>query len=76
MSSKNQPPLNWLWQQFQLKPGKPAIFYGLHTLVVLIAPIGVAILIGKPAASAIVVLGLCLWGWRTLVEPTVKRQLQ
>ena len=57
MSSENPSPLKWLLQQFQLQPGKPAIVYGLRTLVMLIAPIGVGILVDHPAASVIVVLG-------------------
>jgi uncharacterized membrane protein YccC len=56
MSPKNQPPLKWLLQQFQLKPGKPAIVYGLRTLVVLIAPIGVGMIVGHPASSVVAVL--------------------
>ena len=57
MSSRNQPRFKWLLQQFQLQPGKPAIIYGLRTLVMLIAPIGVGIIVGHPAASVVVVLG-------------------
>jgi uncharacterized membrane protein YccC len=62
MSSKNQLPLKWLLQQFQLKPGKPAIVYGLRTLVVLIAPIGVGIIFGHPAASVVAVLAAMFVG--------------
>ncbi len=62
MSSKNQPPLKWLLQQFQLKPGKPAIVYGLRTLVVLIAPIGVGITVGHPAASVVAVMAAMFVG--------------
>jgi uncharacterized membrane protein YccC len=62
MSSKNKSPLKWLLQQFQLKPGKPAIVYGLRTLVVLIAPIGVGILVGHPGASVVAVLAAMFVG--------------
>ncbi len=62
MSSENPSPLKWLWQHFQLQPGKPAIVYGLRTLVMLIAPIGVGILVGHPAATVIVVLGAMFVG--------------
>jgi hypothetical protein len=55
MSSKSQRPLNWLLQQFQLKPGKPDIAASLQTLVLVLVPIGVGVLMGHPAASAIAV---------------------
>lgn len=57
MSSKSQRPLNWLLQQFQLKPGKPDIAASLQTLVLVLVPIGVGVLMGHPAASAIAVMG-------------------
>jgi uncharacterized membrane protein YccC len=57
MSSKSQRSLNWLLQQFQLKPGKPAIAASLQTLVSVLVPIGVGVLMGHPAASAIAVMG-------------------
>ncbi|MEP0853876.1 hypothetical protein [Trichocoleus sp. FACHB-40] len=53
MSSKSQRPPNWLLQQFQLKPGKPDIAASLQTLVLVLVPIGVGVLMGHPAASAI-----------------------
>ncbi|HEY9601211.1 MAG TPA: FUSC family membrane protein, partial [Allocoleopsis sp.] len=56
MSSRSQRSLNWLLQQFQLKPGKPDIASGLQTLVVVLVPIGVGVLMGHPAASAIAVM--------------------
>ena len=62
MSSRNPSPLKWVLQQFQLQPGKPAIIYGLRTLVTLIAPIGVGILIGHAAATVIVVLAAMFVG--------------
>jgi hypothetical protein len=57
MSSQSQQPLNWLLQQFQLKPGKPDIAASLQTLVLVLVPIGVGVLMGHPAASAIAVMG-------------------
>ena len=57
MSSKSQRSLNWLLQQFQLKPGKPDIAASLQTLVMVLVPIGVGVLMGHPAASAIAVMG-------------------
>ncbi|BAY49345.1 hypothetical protein SAMD00079811_69740 [Scytonema sp. HK-05] len=62
MSSKFQRPLNWLLQQFQLKPGKPAIASSLQTLISVLGPIGVGVLMGHPAASAIAVMGAWLVG--------------
>jgi hypothetical protein len=62
MSSKSQQPLNWLLQQFQLKPGKPDIAASLQTLVLVLVPIGVGVLMGHPAASAIAVMGAWLVG--------------
>lgn len=56
MSSKSQRSLNWLLQQFQLKPGKPDIAASLQTLVLVLVPIGVGVLMGHPAASAIAVM--------------------
>ncbi|MEH2245536.1 FUSC family protein [Nostoc sp.] len=46
-------PLSWLLQQFQLQPGKPAIFSGLRSLFILGVPIGVGMITGHTAASAI-----------------------
>ncbi|MEH2424964.1 MAG: FUSC family membrane protein [Nostoc sp.] len=46
-------PLSWLLQQFQLQPGKPAIFSGLRSLFILGVPIGVGMITGHVAASAI-----------------------
>jgi uncharacterized membrane protein YccC len=57
MSSQSQRPPNWLLQQFQLKPGKPDIAASLQTLVLVLVPIGVGVLMGHPAASAIAVMG-------------------
>ncbi|MBD1880946.1 hypothetical protein [Coleofasciculus sp. FACHB-T130] len=36
MSSQSQRSLNWLLQQFQLKPGKPDIAASLQTLVLVL----------------------------------------
>lgn len=56
MPSAIQRPLNWLLQQFQLKPGKPDILYGLRTLLVVTVPIGVGFITGTPTASTIPVM--------------------
>jgi len=50
--------LNWLLQQFQLKPDKPDIATSLQTLVLVLVPIGVGVLMGHPAASAIALVAL------------------
>jgi uncharacterized membrane protein YccC len=50
-------PLNWLLQQFQLKPGKPSITAGVQALIAVLLPLGVGVLLGHPAASAIAILG-------------------
>jgi uncharacterized membrane protein YccC len=62
MPSAHQRPLNWLLQQFQLKPGKPAILYGLRTLLAVSGPIAVGFILGHPAASAIAVMGAMFVG--------------
>jgi len=53
MPFTNRHPHSWLLQQFQIKPGKPAFVYGLRSLLVLGGPIGVGIITGHAAASAI-----------------------
>ncbi|MFN6471906.1 MAG: FUSC family protein [Nostoc sp. SerVER01] len=53
MSFTDKRPLGWLLQQFQLKPGKPDIFSGLRSLLILGVPIGVGIITGHAATSAI-----------------------
>ncbi|MEA5602523.1 FUSC family protein [Nostoc sp. UHCC 0252] len=53
MQSTDKRPLSWLLQQFQLKPGKPAIFSGLRSLVILGVPIGIGIITNHAADSAI-----------------------
>ncbi|MEH1838873.1 MAG: FUSC family protein [Nostoc sp.] len=53
MSFTDKRPLGWLLQQFQLQPGKPAIASGLRSLFILGVPIGVGILTGHAAESAI-----------------------
>lgn len=62
MPSAHQRHLNWLLQQFQLKPGKPAIVYGLRTMMAVSGPIGVGFILGHPAASAIAVMGAMFVG--------------
>ncbi|MCC5634922.1 hypothetical protein LC593_03465 [Nostoc sp. CHAB 5844] len=44
MPSTNKRSFSWLLQQFQLKPGKPAIFLGLRSLLILGVPIGIGIM--------------------------------
>ncbi|MEH2127257.1 FUSC family protein [Nostoc sp.] len=53
MSFTDKRPLSWLLQQFQLQPGKPAIASGLRSLFVLGVPIGIGIITGHTAESAI-----------------------
>ncbi|MEH1885355.1 FUSC family protein [Nostoc sp.] len=53
MQSTDKRPLSWLLQQFQLKPGKPAIFSGLRSLFILGVPIGIGIITNHAAESAI-----------------------
>jgi uncharacterized membrane protein YccC len=48
---------NWLLQQFQLKPGKPAIASSLRALVSVLAPLSIGVWLGNPAASAIAIIG-------------------
>ncbi|OKH36218.1 hypothetical protein NIES2119_18110 [[Phormidium ambiguum] IAM M-71] len=62
MSSFSQRSLNWLWQQFQLKPGKPDIAASLQILLSVLAPIGVGVLTGHAAASIIAVMGAWMVG--------------
>ncbi len=57
MFSKFQPLLNWLLQQFQLQPGKPAIASSLRALISVLGPLGVGVWMGHPTASAIAILG-------------------
>lgn len=56
MFSKFQQPLNWLLQQFQLKPGKPAIASSLRALISVMVPLGIGVWLGNPAASAIAII--------------------
>jgi uncharacterized membrane protein YccC len=49
--------MNWLFQQFQLKPGKPAIASSLRALVSVLAPLGVGVWLGQPVGSVLAVLG-------------------
>lgn len=53
MSFTDKRPLSWLLQQFQLQPGKPAIASGLRSLFILLVPIGIGIITGHAAESAI-----------------------
>lgn len=53
MPSTDKGSFSWLLQLFQLKPGKPAIFSGFRSLLILSVPIGIGIITGNAAASAI-----------------------
>jgi uncharacterized membrane protein YccC len=48
---------NWLLQQFQIKPGKPAIAASLLALISVLAPLGIGVWLGHPGASAIAIMG-------------------
>lgn len=62
MFSINSEIFRWLGQQFQLKPGKPAYIYGVRTLLILGGPIGIGIILGQPAASAIATMSALFVG--------------
>ena len=62
MPSGDRQSLNWLLQQFQLKPGKPDILYGLRTLLAVSGPIAVGFVAGNLAASTIAVMGAMFVG--------------
>ncbi|MEO8890469.1 MAG: FUSC family membrane protein, partial [Coleofasciculaceae cyanobacterium] len=62
MPSTPKRTLNWLLQQFQLKPGKPAILYGLRTLLAVGGLIGVGFILGHPAASTTAVIAAMFVG--------------
>ncbi|WP_138500534.1 FUSC family protein [Nostoc sp. PA-18-2419] len=53
MSFTDKRAAGWLLQQFQLKPGKPDIFSGLRSLLILGVPIGIGFITGHAATSAI-----------------------
>ncbi len=53
MPSTDTNPLSWLLQQFQIKPERPDIFAGLRSLLILSGPIGVGMITGHTAESAI-----------------------
>jgi len=53
MSFTDKRPLSWFLQQFQLQPGKPAIASGLRSLFILGVPIGIGMITGHAAESAI-----------------------
>ena len=65
MSFTDKRPLSWLLQQFQLQPGKPVIASGLRSLFILLVPIGIGIITGHAAESAIATplwqLGSLVW---------------
>lgn len=49
--------VNWLLQQFQLKPGKPAIGSALQVLFSALGPLLVGVAVGQPTQSAIGIMG-------------------
>ena len=53
MPSQNQYLLNWLQQQFQIKPGKPDFIRGAWMLLVLSGPLAVGFFISQPKIIAI-----------------------
>ncbi|MBU7582879.1 MAG: FUSC family protein [Nostoc sp. TH1S01] len=75
MPSTNKRPFRWLLQQFQLKPGKPAIFSGFRSLLILGVPIGLGIITGNAAASAIATMAAWFVGMVN-VDGTYRQQLQ
>ena len=56
MFSQFQHLLNWLQQQFQLKPGKPYLISSLRILLSVLVPLAVGVLVGHPFASAIAII--------------------
>ncbi|MBD2495569.1 FUSC family protein [Nostoc sp. FACHB-280] len=75
MPSTNKRPFRWLLQQFQLKPGKPAIFSGVRSLLILGVPIGLGIVTGNAAASAVATMAAWFVGMVN-VDGTYRQQLQ
>ena len=53
MLSQNQYLLNWLQQQFQIKPGKPDFIRGAWMLLVLSGPLAVGFFLSQPKIIAI-----------------------
>ncbi len=53
MPFQNQYLLNWLQQQFQIKPGKPDFIRGAWMLLVLSGPLAVGFFLGQPKIIAI-----------------------
>lgn len=62
MPFQPQRSLNWLRQQYQLQPGRPAIAASVQTLLSVLGPIGIGVLVGHPTASAIAVISAWLVG--------------
>ncbi|MBE9209591.1 FUSC family protein [Nostoc sp. LEGE 06077] len=75
MPSKNKRSFSWLLQQFQLKPGKPAIFLGFRSLLILGVPIGFGFMSGNAAASAIATMAAWFVGMVN-VDGTYRQQLR
>ncbi|BBD57979.1 hypothetical protein NIES2109_07470 [Nostoc sp. HK-01] len=75
MPFPNKRSFSWLLQQFQLKPGKPAIFSGFRSLLILGVPIGFGIITGNAAASAIATMAAWFVGMVN-VDGTYRQQLK
>ncbi|MBD2301825.1 FUSC family membrane protein [Nostoc sp. FACHB-190] len=75
MPSTNKRSFRWLLQQFQLKPGKPAIFSGVRSLLILGVPIGLGIMTGNAAASAVATMAAWFVGMVN-VDGTYRQQLR
>ena len=65
---------SWLLQQFQLKPGKPAIVSGFRSLFILGVPIGVGLITDHAAASAIATMAAWFVGMVN-IDGTYRQQL-
>ncbi|MBD2445605.1 FUSC family protein [Nostoc sp. FACHB-152] len=74
MASTNKRSFDWLLQQFQLQPGRPAFFSGVRSLLILGVPIGVGIITGQAAASAISTMAAWFVGMVN-VDGTYRQQL-
>ncbi|AFY42665.1 FUSC family protein [Nostoc sp. PCC 7107] len=75
MLSTNKHSFSWLLQQFQLKPGKPAILIGFRSLLILGVPIGFGMITGNAAASAIATMAAWFVGMVN-VDGTYRQQLK
>lgn len=62
MFSKFRSLLNWLLQQFQLKPGKPTLNASLQVLISVLGPLTIGVVMGQPRQSAIGIMGAWMIG--------------